>query len=80
MHSSLMSHTINDQSQETVCDWCGRPLYAGDKVYTDGSERYAFCTPQDQRAFARQAADHWSNADYINPIRSLPGFVLDAYL
>lgn len=38
----LRCQTIREHQHETACDWCGAPLYVGDRVYysTDGG---AFC-------------------------------------
>lgn len=50
-----MTHRINHHRDETACCECGCPLYVGDIVYTDESEREGYCSNDCQRA----AADHW---------------------
>jgi hypothetical protein len=46
-----MRYKIHDQTEETYCDWCGRPLLVGDVAYQGDPDYTVFCCEQDQRAW-----------------------------
>lgn len=35
---------IEHTHEETYCEYCGAPLYRGDRVYWDAGERHPFCS------------------------------------
>jgi hypothetical protein len=38
-----MTYTIHDHTEETTCDYCGFPLYVGDKAIED-TRGLVFCS------------------------------------
>ncbi len=51
-------YTIHDITEETSCDWCGCPLYIGDRAYPTTDENAVFCCAADREAWLREARLH----------------------
>lgn len=47
-------YTIQDHTEETSCDWCGCPLYVGDRAYPNADEIAVFCCDAERRAWNRE--------------------------
>ncbi len=49
-----MRYTIHDMTEETFCDWCGRPLYIGDRAYLTTDENAVFCCDAERSAWKNE--------------------------
>lgn len=65
---TVTTYRINKSGEETACDYCGTPLYKGDKVYAVGSRAYCsqdcaflFAELQEQRAQAQTERERLIN-------------------
>ncbi len=49
-----MSYIVHDATEETACDWCGCPLYVGDRAYPTPDENAVFCCDAERRAYSNE--------------------------
>jgi hypothetical protein len=53
-NQNTMRYKIHDQTEETYCDTCGCPMYAGDWGYESANEDAVFCSPGCRQPYERR--------------------------